>query len=71
VYSMHDWAEVHRLHDREQLPKAVIAWRLGMSRQTVTRLLALDRPPRYERSPAGSMLDPFKDRIAELRDDDA
>jgi len=71
VYSVHDWAEVHRLHDREQLPKAVIARRLGMSRQTVTRLLELDRPPRYERSSAGSILDPFKDRIAELLDDDA
>ena len=68
---MHDWAEVHRLHDREQLPKAVIARRLGMSRQTVTRLLEHDRPPRYERSPVGSILDPFKDRIAELLDDDA
>jgi transposase len=42
-----------------------------MSRQTVTRLLELDRPPRYERSSVGSILDPFKDRIAELLDDDA
>ena len=67
---MHDWAEVHRLHHREHLPKAVIARRLGMSRQTVSRLLELDRAPRYERSPAGSILDSFKDRIAELLGED-
>jgi len=71
VYSVHDWAEVHRPHNREQLPKAMIARRLGMSRQTVSRLLELDRAPRYERSPAGSILDPFKDRIAELLGEDA
>ena len=50
---MEDWAEVHRLFDREGLSKAAIARRSGMSRNTVARLLALDEPPRYERGPGG------------------
>ena len=71
MYSVHDWAEAHRLHHREGLPKAAIARRLGMSRQTVSRLLCLTEPPRYERSPTGSILDPYKNEIAELLADDA
>jgi DNA-binding transcriptional regulator LsrR (DeoR family) len=39
VYDVHDWAEVHRLSEREHLNKATIARRLGMSRPTVIRLL--------------------------------
>ena len=45
MFSVHDWAEVHRLHDAEGVSKAAIAARLSMSRTTVYRLLALDRPP--------------------------
>ena len=50
MYSVHDWAEVHRLHHVEGLDKAAIAVRLGMSRTTVHRLAALDEPPRYVRA---------------------
>ncbi|HEX9044931.1 MAG TPA: IS21 family transposase [Candidatus Limnocylindrales bacterium] len=63
---MEDWAEVHRLFEREGLPKAAIARRLGMSRNTVERLLSLAEAPRYVRAPAGSQLDAFAPRIAEL-----
>ena len=63
---MEDWAEVHRLAHREGLAKAAIARRLGMSRTTVDRLLGLTEPPRYERAPQGSQLDPFADRIASM-----
>ena len=63
---MEDWAEVHRLAHREGLAKAAIARRLGMSRNTVDRLLGLREPPRYERAPQGSQLDPFADRIAAM-----
>jgi transposase len=66
LYAVHDWAEVHRLHHVEGLSKAAIAARLTMSRTTVHRLLALDRPPRYARRPAGSKLDPFKDAVAAM-----
>jgi transposase len=70
VYGVQDWAEVHRLHHREGLSQAAIARRLGMSRNTVTRLLALASPPRYVRRSVGSKLDPFKDEIvAMLRQD--
>jgi len=61
-----DWAEVHRLFHREGLAKAAIARRLGIGRNTVDRLLARREPPRYVRAPAGSQLDPFAERIAEL-----
>ncbi len=46
---MQEWAEVHRLFYREKCSKADIAERLGMSRTSVHRLLALKEPPRYER----------------------
>lgn len=67
---MEDWAEVHRLSHREGLKKAAIARRLGMSRDTVARLLELDEPPRYARAARGSQLDPFADAIAAMLDAD-
>lgn len=67
---MEDWAEVHRLAHRERLSKAAIARRLGMSRNTVDRLLRLDEPPRYVRTPSGSQLVPFAARIAAMLDAD-
>ncbi len=70
MYSVHDWAEVHRLYEREGCSKTTIARRLGMSRNTVDRLLRLNEPPRYERRSKGSLLDAFKPDIAEFLDDD-
>ena len=61
VYQVHDWAKVREL-DRQGVPKRRIAERLGCSRTTVYRLASLERPPRYERSPAGSLLDPVQGR---------
>ena len=69
MYDVYDWAEVHRLH-REGHSNSAIARRLGMSRTTVIRLLRLDEPPAYRRAPKGSILDPFKDRIAGMLLDD-
>lgn len=63
---MEDWAEVRRLFHRAGLSKAAIARALGMSRNTVDRLLALDKPPQYRRAPAGSQVDPFADWIAAM-----
>lgn len=70
MFKVQEWAEVHRLHGVEHMSKAAIAVKLGMSRNTVARLLALREPPRYEREPAGSLLDPFKDEIAAMLDED-
>jgi transposase len=66
VHQVEDWAEVHRLFHREGLAKAAIARRMGIGRNTVDRLLARSEPPRYVRARAGSQLDPFAERIAEL-----
>jgi transposase len=70
MFSVHDWAEVHRLHDAEGMSKAAIAAKLGMSRTTVYRLLALDGPPVYQRRPAGSQVDGFADAIAAMLGED-
>jgi transposase len=70
VYPVHEWAEVHRLYHREGRSKTAIAKHFGMSRNTVIRLLSLDAPPRYERAPTGSLLDPFKEVVAEMLGDD-
>jgi transposase len=71
VYGVQKWAEVHRLFYREHLTKSAIARRLGMSRPTVIRLLELPQPPRYERAPGGSKLDPHTEAIAAMLDLDA
>ena len=70
MYDVHDWAEVHRLFERERLSKSAIAKRLGMSRPTVIRLLGLDEPPRYQRVSPGSKLDVYKHAIAAMLDAD-
>jgi hypothetical protein len=49
----------------EGLSAREIARRTGLARDTVGRLLAAEMPPRYARSPAGSILDPFKEWICE------
>lgn len=64
-------AEARRLYHREHLSKSAIARRLGMSRPTVPRLLELQELPRYVRRPSGSKLDPHKDAIGEMLDQDA
>ena len=70
MYQVHDWAEVHRLFHREGWTKTRIADKLGMSRNTVTRLLELAELPRYERAAAGSKLDAHKGSIAAMLDVD-
>ncbi len=70
MHSVQDWAEVHRLRHREQLSKSAIARRLGMTRNTVARMLARSEPPRYVRAPKGSTLDPHREEIAAMLDED-
>jgi hypothetical protein len=62
---LEQWAEVRRMKRVEGLSAREIGRRTGLARDTVSRLLAADAPPRYSRAPAGSILDPFKDWICE------
>jgi transposase len=61
-----DWAEIRRLHRSEQMPIKVIARVLGVSRNTVRAAIASDGAPKYERRPAGSIVDAVEWRVREL-----
>lgn len=70
MYTVHDWAEVRRLHEREHLSKKHIAERLGMSRTTVHRLLELAEPPRYERPKRPSLVDAYVESVKAMLAED-
>lgn len=61
-----DWAEIRRLHRAEQMPIKAIARLLGVSKNTVKAAIASDGPPRYERTPRGSLVDEVEPRVHEL-----
>src|SRR6516162_9721601 len=48
------------------MPVKAIARAMGISRNTVRAAVGSDRPPKYERKPAGSVVDGFEPRIREL-----
>lgn len=54
-----EWAQV-RAMAADGLSQREIAGRLGINRRTVKRLLETNEPPRYERAPKGSILDPLE-----------
>ena len=63
---MEDWALMRRLA-AEGVPKARIAKRLGVSRNTVARAVASTTPPKYERPAAASTsFTPLEDRVRAL-----
>lgn len=66
MLSVKDWAEIRRLRRAERLPIAEVARVLGISRNTVKAALASEGPPKYERAPAGSVVDEAEPRIREL-----
>jgi transposase len=66
VLSVEDWAEIRRLRGSERMSISEIARVLGISRNTVRGALESDGPPRYERKPAGSVVDAVEPRIREL-----
>ena len=66
MLSVEDWAEIRRLHRSEGMPIKVIARVLGVSRNTVRAAIASDGAPKYERKPAGSIVDAVEPRIREL-----
>jgi transposase len=66
VVGVEQWAEVRRLHFVRKLSIHEIHRRTGLHRETIRRALRSEEPPRYQRAPAGSKLDPFKDEIHRL-----
>jgi transposase len=64
------WAELRREHFVRGVSIKELARRTGVSRNTVRAALRSSAPPRYERAPAGSKLDPFKDEIHRLLRED-
>jgi len=66
VLSVEDWAEIRRLHRSEGVSILEVARLMGISRNTVKAASAAVGPPKYERAPAGSVVDEFEPRIREL-----
>jgi transposase len=65
------WAEIRRAHFIEGVGIRALARRTGLDRQTIRRALRSDAPPRYERAPVASKLEPHKDEIHRLLRADA
>jgi transposase len=66
VIDVEDWAEIRRLHRAEGMGIKAIVRRLGLARNTVREALRSDEPPRYERAPAGSVVDAVEPAIRDL-----
>jgi hypothetical protein len=72
VVGVEQWAEIRRLVLVERRSQRQVAKSLGLARDTVAKAVASDSPPKYERAPVLSKLDPFKEWICEqLRADPA
>ncbi|MEV5936776.1 hypothetical protein AB0L56_29680 [Streptomyces sp. NPDC052079] len=54
------------MHRAEQMPIRAIARHLGISKNTVKRALANDRPPQYRRPAKGSAVEAVEVQIREL-----
>lgn len=62
---MEDWALIRRLA-AEGVPKAKIARRLGIARNTVAAAVASDGPPKYERKAGPTSFTPYEARVRQL-----
>jgi hypothetical protein len=65
VIGVEQWAEIRRLYFVEKRSKRAIHRLTGVHRDTITRAVISEVPPKYERASMGSKLDPFKDWICE------
>ena len=65
MIGVEQWAEIRRLYFVEKRSKRAIHKLLGVHRDTITRAIESELPPRYSRAPAGSKLDPFRDWICD------
>jgi transposase len=66
VVDVEQWAEVRRLFFVRGLSQREIHRRTGLHRDTIRNAINSETPPKYERAPAGSRLDPFKEEIHRL-----
>jgi transposase len=66
VLDVRRWAEIRRMKEVEGLSIHEIARRTGHDRNTVRRALRREGPPRYQRPPRPSKVDPFKEEIHRL-----
>jgi transposase len=64
VKDVHDWTTVHRLY-KQGTPIKKIARDLGISKNTVKKLIKLDKEPKYSREYYATKIDPYKDNIKE------
>jgi transposase len=71
VISVQLWAEVRRMRFVDGLAIREIRRRTGLHRETIRRALRSESPRAYSRPGRGSKLDPFKDEVHRLLDDDA
>jgi plasmid stability protein len=65
VIGVEQWAEIRRLYFVEKRSKRAIHRLTGLHRDTITRALKAEKPPRYVRASAGSKLDPYREWICE------
>ncbi len=65
MIGVEQWAEIRRLYFVEKRSKRAIHRLTGAHRDTITRALISDQPPRYERASRRSKLDPFREWICE------
>lgn len=70
MQSVEQWAEVRRLHFVQGVSIKELHRRTGLHRETIRKALRSNEPPRYERAPSPSKVDPFKDEIHRLLKDD-
>jgi transposase len=66
VIDVEQWAEIRRLHFVVGLSIKEICRRTGRNRSAVRRAVRADAPPRYERPPVASKLEPHKEEIRRL-----
>jgi transposase len=71
LVDVEQWAELRREHFVRGVSIKQLVSRTGLSRNTVRAALRAPEPPKYQREPAGSKLDPFKEEIHKLLRGDA
>lgn len=65
MIGVEQWAEIRRLYFVEKRSKRAIHRLTGVHRDTITRAILSEEPPKYGRALTGSKLDPFKEWICE------